>query len=75
MAYVPGSETMHSTAYVVIAAAMANAAAVNGDKPTPPVVPPTPYTPLAARNDRCPCGSGDKYKRCCRPKQLSRPER
>lgn len=22
----------------------------------------------AGRNDRCPCGSGRKYKRCCRSK-------
>jgi uncharacterized protein YecA (UPF0149 family) len=21
--------------------------------------------PQAGRNDRCPCGSGKKYKRCC----------
>jgi uncharacterized protein YecA (UPF0149 family) len=74
MAYVPDYGTMGSTAYVVIAATIAKTVRIKEEKPTPPVVPP-PYTPLAARNDRCPCGSGNKYKRCCRPKQLSRHER
>jgi hypothetical protein len=31
----------------------------------PGYVPPTPGRPKAGRNDRCPCGSGRKYKRCC----------
>lgn len=25
-----------------------------------------PRPPIAGRNERCPCGSGKKYKRCCR---------
>lgn len=28
------------------------------------------YPPLAGRNDPCPCGSGTKYKKCCRGKEL-----
>lgn len=31
-----------------------------GAAPSRPLVPPKP-----ARNVRCPCGSGDKFKRCC----------
>ena len=27
------------------------------------------------RNDPCPCGSGEKYKRCCIDKEITRPER
>jgi hypothetical protein len=23
---------------------------------------------VAGRNDPCPCGSGDKFKRCCQPR-------
>jgi len=43
-----------------------------GSKPPPygepePYVAPTPYIapPKIGRNDRCPCGSGKKYKKCC----------
>ena len=24
------------------------------------------------RNDKCPCGSGKKYKQCCLPKEIER---
>jgi phosphotransferase system glucose/maltose/N-acetylglucosamine-specific IIC component len=27
---------------------------------------------LTGRNDRCPCGSGKKYKKCCEQKQAKR---
>lgn len=63
--------TLSSTTYVVIAAAMADVA-IKGERPTPAArfTPPVPYAPLANRNDRCPCGSGAKYKRCCRTKLI-----
>ena len=40
--------------------------APHGDTPpaAPLIVSPAP-TPLPARNVRCPCGSGGKWKRCC----------
>ncbi len=28
---------------------------------------PVPYVAQAVRNDPCPCGSRQKYKKCCRP--------
>lgn len=30
------------------------------------VLPPVPVPMAAGRNQLCPCGSGKKYKRCCR---------
>jgi uncharacterized protein len=33
--------------------------------PPPPASPPAPVTEAVGRNDPCPCGSGEKYKKCC----------
>jgi uncharacterized protein YecA (UPF0149 family) len=34
--------------------------------PTPPTPPPPVTHQPAGRNDPCPCGSGKKFKRCCK---------
>ena len=36
-----------------------------GQKAAPPPTRPS-RAPTAGRNEPCPCGSGAKYKRCCR---------
>ena len=33
----------------------------------------TPMKPKVGRNDACPCGSGNKYKRCCMDKGQASP--
>lgn len=30
------------------------------------------YKAKTQRNDKCPCGSGKKYKKCCLPKILKK---
>lgn len=43
-----------------------------GGEPSPIRIPrrrkPIQSAPKAGRNEPCPCGSGQKYKRCCREK-------
>lgn len=47
---------------------LADAKTLDRDKqPATPREPPKPLARQAAgRNEPCPCGSGKKYKRCCR---------
>ncbi len=35
------------------------------DEPLPPPVEPIQSDAKPKRNDKCPCGSGKKYKQCC----------
>ena len=35
------------------------------DEPLPPPVEPIQSETKPKRNDKCPCGSGKKYKQCC----------
>ena len=43
-----------------------------------PALPPEPFhraSPKVGANERCPCGSGLKYKRCCRAREMPSPHR
>jgi hypothetical protein len=44
---------------------------VRGTPTAMPPADPSPVRPRVGRNERCPCGSGQKYKRCCegRPRE------
>lgn len=46
-----------------------------GSAPDTPHAREEPVITTVGRNDPCPCGSGEKYKRCCEPKAGARSNR